>query len=121
MSLRVVLRQIQDPVKVTFFLHHVWAKSLDCTVLQGSSGANQLAGLASTPARHLVKVADVVRKANIMQHGHQCTCICGSMKAYTSESASSINDEQRQSQVRIVPDMAVNRKNTARVCSAFQV
>lgn len=29
MSLRVVLPQIQDPAKVTFFLHHVWAKSLD--------------------------------------------------------------------------------------------
>ena len=51
-----------------------------------------LPDLASTLTRYLVEVADVVRKANSMQHGHRCACFCGSMKAYGSEPAMSIND-----------------------------
>ena len=50
-------------------------------------------GLASTSTRYLVKVADVVRKANSMQHGHRCVCIYGSMEAYGGESAMSTKDE----------------------------
>ena len=53
-----------------------------------------LPSLASTSTRHLVKVAAVVRKADSMQHGHRCACICGSMEAYRSESAISIHDKQ---------------------------
>ena len=52
-----------------------------------------LPDFASTFTRYLVKVADVVLKANNMQSGHRCACICGSMEAYGSESAMSVNDE----------------------------
>lgn len=59
-----------------------------------ASSESVLPGLVSIPARRLVKVAVVVRKANSMQYGHRCACICGSMKAYRSESASSIRNKQ---------------------------
>lgn len=58
--------------------------------LQNSS---VLPGLVSTSTRHLVKVADVVQKANSMQHGHRCACFDGSMEAYGGESAMSRKGE----------------------------
>jgi hypothetical protein len=59
-----------------------------------------LQALASTAAQHLVKVADVVRKANSTWPGHRCAGIYGSMKAYESESASRLHAEQSDSRQR---------------------
>ena len=60
--------------------------------LQGSSGAGQYFQVLQVHLLGLAReVADVVRKANNMHHDHRCACICGSMKAYRSGSASNIH------------------------------
>jgi len=100
MSLRVVLRQIQDSAKVTLFLYHIRMKSLGlrCEALPVLSKRVSFLGsceYTSSTSRES-SGCTVVRKANNMQHCHRCACICGSMKAYRCESASSIHDGQRQ-------------------------
>ena len=73
-SLRDVLRQIQDPVSVTIFLCHIWAESLGC-----HCKAFPVLVSTSKSRKYIYLVCPgVVRKANSMQHGHRCACICGS-------------------------------------------